>query len=320
LVRDLEDLEEAIEDLPSIDFCNAVDATSVALMNQQKSGHISGGKVLGSLLKLDIPQRVVVIGDIHGDYAALSSILYKIKYKEYLSEVQNKLIFLGDYVDRGSRSPEVLYSVCFLKSRFPESVILMRGNHEAPAEFPFPSHDFPLKMRVLYGQNQAKSIYNLKILPLFRALCLSVIIDNSFVLVHGGVPTDLPQDRVEAVETLSDAQASHLSKGTMEEILWNDPRDFILNDAVFEHSRRGIGKHFGRHVSSTWLKKFDAKVILRGHEPCEGYKINHQGLVFTIFSCKESYPLSKAAYIDIHSDEIVEVRNGYDLQQHLHFV
>lgn len=152
MVRDLEDLEEAIEDLPSIDFCNAVDATSVALMNQQKSGHISGGKVLGSLLKLDIPQRVVVIGDIHGDYAALSSILYKIKYKEYLSEVQNKLIFLGDYVDRGSRSPEVLYSVCFLKSRFPESVILMRGNHEAPAEFPFPSHDFPFKMRVLYGQ------------------------------------------------------------------------------------------------------------------------------------------------------------------------
>lgn len=307
-------------DAPLSDFCNAVDATSLLLMNQQKSEYMSGGKVLRSLIQLDIPERLVVIGDIHGDYTALKGILSKINYEEFLSRGRNKLIFLGDYVDRGSRSPKVLYSVCSLKLRFPHSVILMRGNHEAPAEFPFPSHDFPSSMSELYGQNQAKSAYYQKILPLFRALCISVIINNSFILVHGGVPTDLPRGRVEAMKMLSDAESTRLFKRTMEEVLWNDPRDVIVNDDIFELSRRGIGRHFGLQVSSTWLKKTETKVILRGHEPCEGFKINHQGLVFTIFSCKESYPLSRAAYLDIHSDEIMKIRDGYDLKHHLYYV
>jgi hypothetical protein len=313
-------LEEIGEDLPLIDFCNTIDASTRILKNQNAAGQISGGKVLGSLIKLDIPERLVVVGDIHGDYGVLNTILSRIGYERYLLDDHNKLIFLGDYIDRGRRSPEVLYAVCFLKARFPQSVILMRGNHEAPTEFPFPSHDFPYRIMDLFGHDQSMSLYYQKILPLFHALCLSVVIENCFIIVHGGVPAQVPQDRPKAIETLANAQANHMTTETMEEILWNDPRDSIFDNGDFERSRRGIGKHFGRSVSSSWLRRINAKVILRGHEPCEGYKIDHQGLVFTIFSCKESYPMSKAAYLDIVSDEMIRLKSGDDLRQHMHYL
>jgi Calcineurin-like phosphoesterase len=313
-------LEKLNEDLPLTDFCSVLDASTRVLKNQNESGQISGGKVVGSLVKLDIPQRLIVIGDIHGDYGVLSTILSKIDYERYLSDEHNKLVFLGDYIDRGQRSPQVLYTVCFLKARFPQSVILIRGNHEAPDEFPFPSHDFPFRIMDLFGQDRSMALYYQKILPFFHALYLSVVIEDCFVIVHGGVPTQLPNDGQEAIETLSSAQANYMTCESMEEILWNDPRDSIMNEENFERSRRGIGKHFGRSVSQTWLRRLDAKVILRGHEPCEGYKIDHQGLVFTIFTCKESYPNSKAAYLDIDSDQMIQLRNGYDLRQHMNYI
>jgi predicted phosphodiesterase len=317
LVRGLAELNE---DLPLADFCIVLDASTKVLKDQIKSGQISGGEVIGSLVKLEIPQRLIVIGDIHGDYGVLNTILSKINYERYLSDEHNKLIFLGDYIDRGQRSPEVLYAVCFLKARFPQSVILMRGNHEAPDEFPFPSHDFPFRIIDLFGMDQSMTLYYQKILPFFHALHLSVVIEKCFIIVHGGVPARLPHDALEAIETLSNAQANYMTSGTMEEILWNDPRDSIMDNSDFERSRRGIGKHFGQAVSDTWLRRLDAKVILRGHEPCEGYKIDHQGLAFTIFTCKESYPMSKAAYLDITYDEMINLRNGYDLRQHMNYI
>jgi hypothetical protein len=74
-------LEEISEDLPLIDFCNTIDASTRILKNQNATGQISGGKVLGSLIKLDIPKRLVVVGDIHGDYGVLNTILSRISYE-----------------------------------------------------------------------------------------------------------------------------------------------------------------------------------------------------------------------------------------------
>ena len=39
-------------------------------------------------------------------------------------------VFLGDYVDRGCNSCELLYSLMQFKIQNPDKVILLRGNHE----------------------------------------------------------------------------------------------------------------------------------------------------------------------------------------------
>jgi len=47
-------------------------------------------------------RRLVVVGDLHGDYSALCSLL------KVVSPTKDGLIFLGDYADRGSFGVEVI--------------------------------------------------------------------------------------------------------------------------------------------------------------------------------------------------------------------
>ena len=59
--------------------------------------------------------RVVMFGDIHGQYYDLCEILRRQRF----GETSKKFLFLGDYVDRGKYGPEVVALLCALKVRFP---------------------------------------------------------------------------------------------------------------------------------------------------------------------------------------------------------
>ncbi len=255
---------------------NVLENATAAIEKERQIGYITGGKVNSQVVEMDsIPEELVIIGDIHGDLQSLLWVLKDIDFETRLTNPNNKLIFLGDYVDRGSNSIGVLYIVCYLKQKFPNSVILMRGNHEAPAEFPFSSHDLPLRLTQQYGHKMAKSIYGNKIIPLFRLLSLIVRIPKQLLIVHGGLPTG---DDLSALD--------------------------------WEYSRRGYGKHFGITVSERWLNASSSKLVIRGHEPCQGFKINHHGMILTLFSCKEAYPGFQAAYIRITREQLQNLHDG----------
>lgn len=64
-----------------------------------------------------------VIGDIHGEIAQLKTIIDKINY----DPDQDKLIFLGDYIDRGADSYQVYR---YIKELDNGKNIFLRGNHE----------------------------------------------------------------------------------------------------------------------------------------------------------------------------------------------
>ena len=191
----------------------------------------------------------------------------------------------------------------------------MRGNHEAPVEFPFPSHDLPLQVIRRYGYDKGKLIYNEKILSFFSLLTLATLIKDSLFLVHGGVPTSDMNPRFK--ELISTAQQTYLHDTIMEEILWNDPRQGIKSNQNWEYSRRGIGKHFGIAITKGWLKLSNTKVIVRGHEPCQGFKIDHDGSVMTLFSCQEPYPNFQAAYFFVSDEELLSIQDAIRLS---HFV
>lgn len=69
--------------------------------------------------------RIFVIGDIHGYLNKLQELWRKIDPDPQ----RDQIVFLGDYVDRGPNSREVVELVLLIKREFPRTVCLM-GNHE----------------------------------------------------------------------------------------------------------------------------------------------------------------------------------------------
>src|SRR5262245_18931869 len=122
--------------------------------DQNLQGFISDiGMSSGNYLNFQVPDNLVVVGDLHGDFTALKKIMNVIDYEEYLRFESNLLIFLGDYVDRGKYSLEVLLSLCGIKSQFPNNMFMLRGNHEAYHRFPFSAFDFPMDLKKKFGSS-----------------------------------------------------------------------------------------------------------------------------------------------------------------------
>jgi hypothetical protein len=304
------------EELDESHLIESLDSVIKVLQKERERGWIQGGTIKGSYVELVVPRNLVIVGDIHGDITTLWFILDQIDFESFLSNPSNKLVFLGDYVDRGANSIAVLFAVSSLKRKFPDSVILMRGNHEAPIEFPFPSHNLPTEVISRFGYYRGRLIYNDKVLPFFRLLTLVTLIESSLFLVHGGVPTGNYDHTFR--ERLGSAEQTYTNNSIMEEILWNDPRQGIKNSEGWEYSRRGIGKHFGIEISRKWLGVSNTKVIVRGHEPCQGFRIDHDGSVMTLFSCQEPYPSFQAAYIYVDAQELQSVKDATDLSSQIY--
>lgn len=69
-------------------------------------------------------RRLLAIGDIHGCLGHLQGLLERVN-----PGTDDRLVFLGDYIDRGENSPGVLDYLLALQRQLPKTVFL-KGNHE----------------------------------------------------------------------------------------------------------------------------------------------------------------------------------------------
>ncbi|VDP82806.1 unnamed protein product [Echinostoma caproni] len=121
-----------------------------------------------NITEIDLYQHeaVAVCGDIHGN---IHAILQFLKQNGMPSE-KRPVIFNGDFVDRGSKSVEVLILVLTLFLTYPNCVFLNRGNHEDMAvnehygfkkevcfKYPYPSTPQPGRKSVLMGSGRPNS-------------------------------------------------------------------------------------------------------------------------------------------------------------------
>jgi serine/threonine protein phosphatase 1 len=70
--------------------------------------------------------RTFAIGDIHGDLDALFKLLACFP----TLDKDDTLVFVGDYIDRGPKSAEVIDFIRKLPKNTPAKVVALRGNHE----------------------------------------------------------------------------------------------------------------------------------------------------------------------------------------------
>ena len=132
---------------------------------------------------LEIEQEIIIaIGDVHGCIRALKELIDKIKTRYDLNLV--KLVFLGDYIDRGESSKQVVQYLIELRTEHPHFVFLM-GNHEFELIKGSPLGLDTGESALLEYESEKLSE---KHAEFFRFRLSHYFISMNFVFVHGGIP------------------------------------------------------------------------------------------------------------------------------------
>ena len=95
--------------------------------------------------------RTIIIGDIHGCQEPLERLLEKVK----LDPNRDRLIFLGDLMDRGDQSWEVFDRVRRLKLAMGDRCVLIKGNHE---QMMLEAQEDRMMMNLWYSNGGAKTV------------------------------------------------------------------------------------------------------------------------------------------------------------------
>jgi protein phosphatase len=275
----------------------------------KENGRVGNLNILGRLVRLKSAGIALIVGDLHGDLESLIDIFNGSKFLKKLDQTDDAvLIFLGDYGDRGAYSAEVYYTVLKLKLLYPKQVVLMRGNHEGPDDLMVDPHDIPSQLQIRFGEKWAETYAGIR--KLFACLYNAVVVEERYLMIHGGLPP-----KIEKIEDLAYAHLTHPKQNFLEDMLWSDPNEMVKETCA---SPRGAGKLFGENVTRRVLERLDVKILIRGHEPCqEGFKIDHNGKVLTLFSRKgPPYFNAYGAYLDMDLSEKLE--NAEQLVQYIH--
>lgn len=248
-----------------------------------------------NLLKLNDP--ITVVGDIHGQYYDLLKLL---EVGGLPGDIQ--YLFLGDYVDRGSFSVEVLALLYAIKIRHPKRVRMLRGNHECRQMTSF--FNFREECEYKYDIN----VYN-AIMESFDNLPLAATINGKFLAVHGGISPELTS--VKAINAINRFQEPP-REGLLCDLLWSDPSEDKEGEEGKKSSKkvpmfrdnevRGCSFFFTFEGAVKFLQKNSMLSIIRAHEAqLEGYKM-HKTIASTGFPSVITI-FSAPNYCDVYNNK-----------------
>lgn len=253
------------------------------------------------------------VGDLHSDPKALKKILNRMHF--FMRLKQNhpfKIIFLGDYVDRGKRHLELVELLLTLKLLWPKQVVLLRGNHDGGKVMPTGEIElaykldsgsnlndyFPLYLEHLSEVNPTFSPKMITAyLSFFNTLGHCALIhkqDRYFLAVHGGLPRPVYHDSENGVEwykhltTFSDFTDENrvdcLGNSIRHNMMWSDPAPPSMNGEVVDLKTDKRRFRFSEAQFVSFCAATGIQEIIRGHQAVvEGHRI-HFGGVHTLFS------------------------------------
>lgn len=231
------------------------------------------------LIRLPPEGKVVFVGDTHGDLDASKQILSHYLKKPY------RVVFLGDYVDRGYESEENINYLLRMKLQHPEELFLLAGNHEGqmvkelrPANF---WESLSMEEKTRYGQ-------------IFSTLPLCAASANGLVALHGALP-----------ELTSLEEIDHIQWGDShwDRIVWGD---FIEEEGELLGDSWGRPR-FGRGYFKRLMERYRKKALVRSHQP-HAPPLMFEKRCITIFT-SNAYPLARMIVIADLEKEIRDARD-----------
>ncbi|GAB4841206.1 Serine/threonine-protein phosphatase bsl1 [Ancistrocladus abbreviatus] len=232
-----------------------------------------------TVLQLRAP--IKVFGDLHGQFGDLMRLFDEYGFPSTAGDITYiDYLFLGDYVDRGQHSLETITLLLALKIEYPESVHLIRGNHEAAdinALF-----GFRLECIERMGENDGIWAWT-RFNQLFNHLPLAALIEKKIICMHGGIGRSI--NSVEQIEKLERPITMDAGSIVLMDLLWSDPTE---NDSVegLRPNARGPGLvTFGPDRVADFCKKNKLQLIIRAHEcVMDGFERFAHGQLITLFS------------------------------------
>ncbi|OSX63755.1 hypothetical protein POSPLADRAFT_1180625 [Postia placenta MAD-698-R-SB12] len=246
-----------------------------------------------NLLYVDAPvtDLIVVCGDIHGQYYDLMKL-----FELGGSPATTRYLFLGDYVDRGYFSIECVLYLWSLKIWYPDTLFLLRGNHECRHLTDY--FTFKLECKRKYSER----LYD-ACMQSFCALPLAAIMNKQFFCIHGGLSPELQTlDDIRNIDRFREPP----TQGLMCDILWSDPvEDFgqeKMGESFVHNHVRGCSYFFTYQAACQFLERNKLLSIIRAHEAQDaGYRMYRKTRttgfpsVMTLFSAPN--------YLDVYNNK-----------------
>lgn len=227
------------------------------------------------LLELQAPMNIC--GDTHGQYSDLLRI-----FNSCGAPTKVQYLFLGDYIDRGRHSVEVITLLFALKLAVPKKVHLLRGNHELKAINK--NYGFYAEIRDRFKMGNLADVpdklYN-HFNQVFTYMPLAAIVSKRILCMHGGISPHLKSlDDIRGIGLpLETAKSNPLAC----DLLWADPEKGAKG---YEPNKiRAISHIFGKKEVDELCKRLDIDLIIRAHQVVEyGYAFFADRRLITVFS------------------------------------
>ena len=228
--------------------------------------------------------QLCIVGDLHGQYDDVVSPIWGIASEDGDEPV--KYLFLGDYVDRGPNSIEVITLLLCMKCKNPDEFLLLRGNHETRDISR--EYGFLEECKDRYGSVEGEKIWE-AFNSVFDYLPLAAIVADAIFCVHGGISQFL--DNARDIGQIPRPIATEYENEMLTDLLWADPDP---DRPGWAESPRGSGNTFGHDVAVDFLARNQLQLVCRAHQVVPmGYEFPFlpEDKVVTVFSapsyCRE---------------------------------
>lgn len=288
---------------------------------------------------IDIKSPVYVFGDIHGNTEDLKFFSEHV-WPLGMSLTAGSFLFLGDYVDRGLGSIEVVAYLFAQKILNPDKVFMLRGNHETRTvngwEEYYREGSFIWQCKNRFGTEKGTKVWE-ACNDAFNYLPLAATIDKVIFCVHGGIPRPIDSDpvnkdgkrmdsrleRINAIPCPIDIQQPQANPNPHNKLaftlIWSDPADTsqerYLEPTGFGNSARGSGSVvFGKQAVNEFLDSYGFKYILRAHEAtASGIEVSKNAKVLTVFSTSKDHGCgsdAKCGYLLVDHSRILAINKS----------